>query len=57
MDITYDKHPEAMTTEQLTASLRVLATCKKTLESELLKRLLSGEEVKGYTLGLRKDYK
>lgn len=56
MDVQFDTYPEEMTTEQITASLRILQTSKKTLESELFKRLQAGETVIGYKLGLVKDY-
>ena len=57
MDITYDTDPKDMDSKQLSACLRVLNTARNTIEAELLRRLMDGQAVEGYQLGLRKVYK
>lgn len=57
MNITYDTDPKDMDSRQLSACLRVLNTARNTIEAELLRRLMDGQAVEGYQLGLRKVYK
>jgi len=57
MDIVMEVDPKDMSAEQLAACLRVLDTKKRSIESEIERRLKNNQPVSGYRLGLRKDYK
>lgn len=58
MNITFEVHPDEMTSEEIKACINVLKTKQSTLESILIQRIEKGDKVDGRRVKriLVKDY-